>query len=545
MEQAVLDDIAGFVDRLASEPNVDWPLPDDVKLAAEAFGARTVFGSLNYCSTVKTLSSALTVYLGSERIEASVFTQKKRDIRAAAPETVKQVHRYLQMAPLVRVDCAMGESSEFTPACRLFLSTYRKDNIRLAHMISETLFPSRMGDEMELTVVLIPEWPEKERQVLVFPEIGVTYVLGTDYFGEVKNAFLRMAMWRAKERGMLGLHAGTKIIRARGSDGCLRRLGMIMFGIAATGKTTHSCHDHGLDGSGEGVEIAQDDVVFWRPDGSALGSERAFYVKTEGLSPETQPLLYHAATRDTAIFENVAVDFEGGVHFDDRTLTANGHAIALRDELGAQASNSVNLPPLGELDGLIMAFMVRSYTVVPIVSKLTPEQAAVAFMLSESIDAAGSDQQTPAATAASGISVNPFIIGEVSEDCNMFYNMLKAHGGRVECYMLNTGGVGETVEHGLDGARRVLKKVTRVQIPEMATIIRAIARGAVEWREDPDWMVEPPDYVDGLDISRFDLAAHYDQDKIDSLIAEVRLGRAKYAEQFRGLDEAIRRAAEF
>lgn len=544
MDQILLDEIQRSALELAGLPNVTTLTADEIRSRAEAFGTPTTLGNYNFVSTVKSLSTALTVCLGSGLVESDTPTQKKRDIVKAAPKTLRAVRQYITRAPMVRCECAMGDSDEFSPRCAFYVSTYRKESIRLAHMIARTFLPANHHAGPDLTVVMIPEWPEKERQILVFPEIGVTYILGTDYYGEAKNAFLRMGMWTAKQRGMLGLHAGTKIIRARGADGSLRKLGMILFGIAATGKTTHTCHDHGLDGPDEGIEVLQGDVVFWRPDGSALGSKRGFHVKTEALTPEIQPLLYSAALKPDAVLENVTVDYQGNANFGDRTLTANSHAIIQRCDLARYAGAGIDLPPADQLDGLIMAFMVRSYTVVPIASRLTPEQAAVAFMLSESIDAAGSDQQTPG-TPSRGISASPLVIGEASEDCNRFYQFVKSLGDRVECYMLNTGGVGELVEHGLDGARRVVRKVTRVQIPEMATIIRGIARGSIRWREDPNWMVETPEWVDGLDISQLDPSRLYDQEKMDSSVAAIRLERAEYADKIRGLDEAITRAAEF
>lgn len=544
MDISLLEDIQQTIRQLPGLENIVEMDAGEIRARAEAFGTYTNLGNYNYVSTIKNLSTALTVYLGSEQVESEPGTQKKRDIIKTAPKTIRAVHDYLKRAPMIRLDCQMGDNGSFTPRCGFYISTYRKESIRLADMMGRIKFAPNNPSGPELTVVMIPEWPEKERQVLVFPEIGVTYVLGTDYYGEAKNAFLRMAMWTAKQQGMLGMHAATKILRAKDADGNLRKLGMIIFGIAATGKTTHACHNHDLIESGEGVEIAQDDVVFWRPDGSALGSERGFYIKTEGLNPELQPVLYSAASMPGAVLENVMVDYHGSVFFEDRTLTANGRGIVQRSDLGDYCSPSINLPPIDELDGLIMAFMVRSYTVVPIASRLTPEQAAVAFMLSESIDLAGSDQQTPG-TPTKGISASPLVIGEASEDCNRFYEMVKSHGDKIQCYMLNTGGVGEMVEHGLDGARRVLRKVTRVQIPEMAAIIRGIARNTISWREDPNWMTETPESVDGLDIDKFDLIQHYDQDKIDAFIAAIRLERAEYAEQIRGLDSAIVKAVEF
>ncbi len=291
MYKSLLGEIRQAVDALPGQYNVSDATPDEAGARAKQFGTRTALGNYNYVSTVKNLSTALTVYLGSPAVESGSYTQKKRDIKKGAPDTVRLVHNYLKNAPLIRMECAMGQGSDFVPRCSLYVSTYRKESVRLAHMVAETLFPADGATQPDLTVILIPEWQEKERQILVFPEAGVTYILGTDYYGEAKNAFLRMAMWSAKQQGMLGLHAGTKIIRARRPDGTLRKLGMIMFGIAATGKTTHSCHNHGLTGPGEGVEIAQDDVVFWRRDGSAAGSERGLYIKTEGLTPAEQPLL--------------------------------------------------------------------------------------------------------------------------------------------------------------------------------------------------------------------------------------------------------------
>lgn len=537
MEHALLDDILLTVDALPSLANVSHPAPEEVRRRAEEFGTRTQFGSYNWVSTVKNRSGALTVHLGSDRVESQAPTQRKRDIRRDASNTIGLVHTYLRKAPLVRVECAVGDNPHFAPRCAAYVSVYRKEMVRIAHAIQRTFFEPHTLGGPEMTVVVVPEWQEKDRQILVFPEIGVTYVLGTDYFGEAKNAFLRMVMWRAREEGMLGLHGGTKVVRALGPDGRLRTLGVIVLGIAGTGKTTHVCANHGLDRHGEGIEIKQDEVSLWRADGSALGTERGFYIKTEGLTPELQPVLHHAAVQPGALLDNVMVDYQGNVSFDDRTLTVNGRAVVQRSDMPEARGDSADLPPISELDGLVLLFLTRNYTVVPIAARLTPEQAAVAYMLSQSIDVTGAD-------AREGSS-NPYLVGEPAEEANRFYELLKANERCVQCYMLNTGGVGELVEQALDGAKKVHKKVKRVRITETAAIIRGIARGSVRWREDPNWMLETPEFVEGLDVSRFDPSLHYDQQKIDSLIANIRLERARYAGQFRGLRPEIADAVEF
>jgi phosphoenolpyruvate carboxykinase (ATP) len=540
----LIEQVSAAAAELATQPNVSHPSPEEIRNAAEAYGLRTKFDNYNFVSAIKNRSASLTVYVGGPGVAHATLTQKRREILDGLPETLRLVHDYLKKAPFVCVEATMGDNDQFAPRCTLYVSTYRKEMIRLAYMVRQTLFPRSAQPGPHFNIVYIPEWQEKDRQILVFPEIGVTYVLGSDYYGEAKKGFLRMGMWHAKQLGMLGLHAGTKVVRARDQGGKLRRLGMVIFGLTATGKTTHACHNHNLDGDGEGVEIVQDDVVFWHKDGSALGTERGFYIKTEGLDPTVQPLLHHAATRPDAILENVMVDFNGNVHFDDQTLTGNGRGIIQRTDLGEYMSQSVNLPPGDELDGLIMAFIVRRNTVVPIVSKLTPEQAAAAFMLGESIESSGSDPRR-AGESVREVGTNPFIIGDEAQEGNIFYEFLRGHPEKTQCFLLNTGGVGEVVTRDLDGTRHVRHRVNRVQSPEMASIIRGIARGTIQWQEDPYWMVEVPKSVEDCDISRFNLDSFYDTDQIDYLINELRLDRADYIGRFPGLDAVVAKAVEF
>lgn len=535
--QPLIDDVERTIIDLRERPNVYSLSPDDLRRCAQEFGRPTVFGSTNWASTVKNRSASLTINLGSHRVPPDLSTAKKRDITKHAPETVRALHEYLKKIPLLKVDCRMGDNDVFSPECTLYISTYRRESVRIAHQVAQTLFPSNRQGGKRLTTVYIPEWQERDRQILVFPEIGVTYVLGTDYYGEAKNAFLRMAMWSAKQEGLLGLHAGTKIIRATRPDGHIRRLGMLLFGMSASGKTTHICSDHGLDLPDEGVEVSQDDVVFWTENAAALGSERGFYIKTEGLDLGVHPALHHAAASSNSLLDNVVVDYEGNVYFEDRTLTANGRAIIQKDDLGELSAPTIDLPPLDDLDGLIIAFTVRKYTVIPIASRLTPEQAAVAFLLSESFDSSGPD--------ARDIGGSPLLVAEPADEANAFYELVKANQDKIQCYMLNTGGVGELVELGLDGARRVKKKVTRVEIDEMAAIIRGIARGTIKWSEDPDWMVETPEYVKDLDLDKFDLRKHYSQARIDYLVAATRLERAEYIETIPGLKPEIKKSVEF
>jgi len=511
---------------------------------AEPFGSRTKFGNYNFVSTVKNRNAGLTVVAGSEHVAQASTNPRQRELIQNLPKTLKVLESYLQRAPFLCVERTMGQNDEFAPRCTLYQSVHREEMVRLAHMVSQTLFSldeSKPGAHFQL--VYIPEWQEKDRQILVFPESGITFVLGTDYYGEAKKGFLRMAMWEAKQRGMLGLHAGAKIIRARGKDGTLKTFGMLLFGLTATGKTTHTCHNHGLSGEGQGINILQDDVVFMKKDGAILGTEKGFYIKTDSLDPEFQPILYNAATRPDAIFENVLVDYLGEVDFKDEVLTGNGRCIIQRTDLGEHLAESVNLPPLEDLDGLIMAFITRRNTVVPLASKLTPLQAAGAFMLGESIETSGSDPRR-AGESVREVGTNPFIVGDKAQEANIFLEIIQGLTERfpekIHCYLLNTGGMGEIRDVEPDGTRILRRKVKRVEIPEMAAIIHAIATDTAEWVEDPWFGTLGPKKIPGMNIKKYDPLKFYDQSEIEKMVAQLRTERREYLEQFPTLDPAIK-----
>lgn len=541
LTESLKEQIMQLVGSMPSRPNVCEPNDWTLRQMAEDYGTRTNFGNIDFSSTVRNRSKELTVIIGDESVQERKLSKAQQEIIENLPETLAQVHAYLAKAPFVAVHRTMGDNPDFSPKCHLYVSTHRPDSIRIPYMWGQTLFPyNANANGPDFHIIFIPEWQEKDRQALVFPELGVTYVLGTDYFGESKKGFLRMAMYAAKQQGMLGVHAGSKLITAQDPAGNLKRYAMLFFGLTATGKTTHSCHHHNLDLPGEGVAIVQDDVVFWRPDGSTLGTERGYYIKTDGLDPDTQPLLHHAATKRSAIFENVMVDYEGNLHFQDETLTGNGRCIIQRSELGAAMAPSINTPDLDEIDGLIIAFITRRHTVLPSATKLSAAQAAAAFMLGESIHTSGSNPRR-AGESIREVGTNPFIIGDEAEEGNRFYDFVSRHPDKIHCYMLNTGGVGEVVEV-IDGKRKVLRKVNRIEIDEMASIIRGIVRETIEWKQDPVWGAEIPETVQGMDLDRLNPEHFYSSKEIAGYIAQLKTERKEYFQKYPNLYPEIKSA---
>lgn len=541
LSELLQQQIMQAVGSMSARPNVTEPKDWELRQMAETYGTRTSFGNINFSSTVRNRSKELTVIIGSEAVREKNPSNAQKEIIENLPQTLAQVHAYLAKAPFVAVHRTMGSNSDFSPKCHLYVSTNRPDSIRIPHMWGQTLFPyDEAANGPEFSIIFIPEWQEKDRQALVFPELGVTYVLGSDYFGESKKGFLRMAMYAAKQRGMLGVHAGSKLITAKDPDGKLKRYAMLFFGLTATGKTTHSCHHHSLNLPGEGVSIVQDDVVFWRPDGSTLGTERGYYIKTDGLDPITQPLLHNAATKRSAIFENVMIDYEGNLSFGDETLTGNGRCIIQRSELGSSMAPTVNTPDLNEIDGLIIAFITRRHTVLPSATKLSPSQAAAAFMLGESIHTSGSNPRR-AGESVREVGTNPFIVGDEADEGNRFYEFVNQHPDKIHCYMLNTGGVGEIIEVK-EGKRKVVRKVNRIEIDEMASIIRGIVRETIQWKPDPIWGADVPAVVEDMDLDRLNPRHFYSDAEIAGYIADLKAERQAYFLKYPNLNSEIKTA---
>ena len=535
MAESFLD----FVKSLPEQGNVRTVTVDELDAEATKHARVTNTGSHSFYSNVRNRSAGIAVVFGSDRVATQKFNAAQQRISDNRDKTLEEVRKYLLRTPLIRVQRTIGDNSEFNPKCNLFLSTQRPDNVRQACLWSHTLRdydPSTPGPD--LYEVCIPEWPENDSQVLVFPEENLTVILGIDYVGEVKMGFLRMAMWDAKEEGTLSLHAGSKIVTVQQPAGDSKRYGMLFFGLSGTGKTTHACHAHGLDAEGEVMDILQDDIVFLGKDGRALGTEQGFYLKTEGMNAETQALIYNALRSPEALFENVMLTNDGEIDYADLSLGGNGRAVIPRASFGDYVGQDINLPSLDLLDGMVVAFITRRMTVLPLVSRLNAEQAAAAFMLGESVETSAGDPRR-AGESVRVVGTNPFLIGSESEEGNWFYDFVKQNEDKVQCYLLNTGGVGEILERDEQGRATVKQAVSRVPIPEMSAIIRGILRNTVEWAEDPLFGADIPVSVEGMDISKYNPANFYTSEQIQDYADRLKEERRAHLASFPGLNPKI------
>jgi len=427
-------------------------------------------------------------------------------------QLIHDVMRYLNDKEVIKLDRVMCQTHYCRKNCRLYVTD---DYPRLPLMWGNTLFPSE-GGAPDFTVITVPEWSEKK--VLVFPESGYTLILGSDYKGENKKAMLRQVMYWAKNEGNLGLHAASKVLRVF-RNGELTDYGFLLFGLSGTGKTSLSCHSHWLRYP-ERVIIRQDDVVILRRDGSAIGTEESFYLKTDGLEPASQPLLYAAAISPRAILENVWVERDTGeVDFFNTTLTSNGRGMVKRRDI-AFTDGEVDLE---KVDFVI--FINRRYDILPPVVRLSPEWGAADFMLGESVETSAGDP-AEAGKSRRVVGTNPFIVGSEEDEGNMFLDILRDNP-HIQCYILNTGRVGGT------------DRGQSITVQDSVKIIEMIARDEIVWEKDEFWGYDVPVEIPGVDLKRFDLSNFYPDEQIQELSQDLKLERLEWLSKFRRLNPDI------
>ncbi|AFO58268.1 MULTISPECIES: phosphoenolpyruvate carboxykinase (ATP) [unclassified Natrinema] len=483
----------------ATAPNVRYdPSLEELRELAAPDETTTEFGSPSYVSEFRSRSADRTKNAVDDE-----FTDRDHALIDEAVDSTDDTE-------LLCVDRLMGRHPEASFCCRLFVPV---DHARIAYAWAKLFEPSD-GRDPDLYTVQLPD--HDETAIRVLPDIGFTAVLGSDYTGEAKKSFLRLFMYRIKQQGGLGLHAGSKRVRVRDADGDLRTVGQVFMGLSATGKSTLTSHGCWLE-EPEGASMRQDDVCGLLSDGSVAGSEgEGLFIKTIGLDEAEQPELYAAATDESAILENVAVDDDGTVRFDEDRYTSNSRAIIQRDELES-ADEEIDL---GRMD---QVFFITRNPLMPPVAKLDEEQAAVAFMLGESIQTSAGDPSR-AGESIRVVGTNPFIIGPEGEEGNIFHELIDILD--VDCYVINTGYLGD--------------RSADIGVTESVTILTEAARGTIEWTHDERMGLTIPESIPGLDVDDYYVPDHVDD--YDAALADLRADRREYLAQFDTLRKEIRDA---
>ena len=317
------------------------------------------------------------------------------------------------------------------------------------------------------------KWKEHGLNSEVFTVFNLTEKMqvigGSWYGGEMKKGMFAMMNYYLPLNGMAAMHCSANV----GKDGDTA----IFFGLSGTGKTTLS-----TDAS---RQLIGDDEHGWDDEG-IFNFEGGCYAKTINLDKESEPEIYAAIKKD-ALLENVTVDENGIIDFDDNSVTENtrvSYPIYHIDNIVKPVSKA------GPAKKVIF-LSADAFGVLPPVSKLTPEQTKYHFLSGFTAKLAGTErgitEPTPTFSACFGaafLTLHPTKYGEE------LVKKMEANGA--EAYLVNTGwnGTGK-----------------RISIKDTRGIINAILDGSIEKAETkqiPIFNLEVPTSLPGVDTGILD-----------------------------------------
>ncbi len=524
---------------------------------AERTGQRNLYGAYNWDTHVRSRSAKFSVCIGGDEITSQNRLPEQKETLQALDLAMARVFggevkgkQHLGHANKLSIDyerrvMGSGADKNFTFNCHFLISAKSPYHHHVSYMWGKMLRSDKpIPGAEEVYLLMLPDIPTGVfGRFYTFPENRVTVGLGSDYMGEVKKGFLRMAMYLAKQKGILGIHAGAKIVRARNQKtGEFQRYGVAIMGNSGTGKTTNTGHTHFLNRDGEESLVVQDDFVGLRvKDGQVLGTEQALFLKTD---LDADDVLLRPATQSPEFTsQNLYINYRGEIGYLSEDLSANGRGILPISVLPADRRHtSIDLPPLDELDHLMIFFNTRHSMVVPILQRLNSEQAGAYFMLGESVETAAGDP-TRAGMSIRVPGTNPFIVGNAAVEGNIFYEFIKRFEDKVTCFLLNTGGVGEIPNP--EDRTKPIRPANRPWKPGIGYVTRALFRDSGEWEKNPDFGTS--ELVGGVtdendhpyDMSRFSTRKQYDDATRVKTVVALNQDRLKHLEKYPDLNPAI------
>lgn len=270
----------------------------------------------------------------------------------------------------------------------------------------------------------------------------VQLIGGTWYGGEMKKGLFSIMNYYLPLKNIASMHCSANV----GEKGDVA----IFFGLSGTGKTTLSTDPK--------RQLIGDDEHGW-DDNGIFNFEGGCYAKTINLSEENEPDIYHAIRRD-ALLENVVVDIQGLVDFNDASRTENtrvSYPIYHIDNIVKPISKA------GHASKVIF-LTADAFGVLPAVSALTPAQAQYYLLSGFTAKLAGTErgitEPTPTFSSCFGaafLTLHPTIYANVLER--------RMQSANASAYLVNTGWNGS--------GKRISIKATRA-------IIDAILDGSID-----------------------------------------------------------------
>lgn len=292
---------------------------------------------------------------------------------------------------------------------------------------------------------------------------------GSWYGGEMKKGLFSLMNYYLPLKGIASMHCSANV----GKDGDTA----IFFGLSGTGKTTLS-----TDSS---RQLIGDDEHGWDDEG-VFNFEGGCYAKTINLDKNSEPEIYAAIKKD-ALLENVTVDANGKIDFNDKSVTENtrvSYPIYHIDNIVTPVSKAGHAKK-------VIFLSADAFGTLPPVSKLTPEQTKYHFLSGFTAKLAGTErgitEPTPTFSSCFGAA---FLSLHPTQYAKELVKKMEAHGATA--YLVNTGWNGSG---------------KRISIKDTRGIINAILDGSIEKAEMktiPIFNLTVPTALPGVDSAILD-----------------------------------------
>ena len=324
-------------------------------------------------------------------------------------------------------------------------------------------------------------------------------IVNTWYGGEMKKGMFSMMNYFLPLKGMASMHCSANT-DMQGQNTA------IFFGLSGTGKTTLSTDPKRL--------LIGDDEHGW-DDNGVFNFEGGCYAKVINLDKDSEPDIYNAIKRN-ALLENVTVDENGKIDFDDKSVTENTRVSYPIDHIKNIVRPVSTAPAAKE----VIFLSADAFGVLPPVSILTPEQTKYYFLSGFTAKLAGTErgitEPTPTFSACFGQAFLELHPTKYAEEL-----VKKMEQSGAKAYLVNTGwnGTGK-----------------RISIRDTRGIIDAILNGSIKTaptKKMPFFNFEVPTELPGVDPKILDPRDTYTdaaewETKAKDLAARFQKNFAKY-----------------
>ena len=272
-------------------------------------------------------------------------------------------------------------------------------------------------------------------------------IINTWYGGEMKKGMFSMMNYFLPLKGIASMHCSANC-DMNGENTA------IFFGLSGTGKTTLSTDPKRL--------LIGDDEHGW-DDNGVFNFEGGCYAKVINLDKESEPDIYNAIKRD-ALLENVTVDANGKIDFNDKSTTEN-----TRVSYPIYHINNIVKPVSHAPAAKQVIFLsADAFGVLPPVSILNAEQTKYYFLSGFTAKLAGTErgitEPTPTFSACFG---QAFLELHPTKYAEELVKRMEKSGAKA--YLVNTGWNGTGKRISIRDTRGIIDAILNHSIDEAPT----------------------------------------------------------------------------